>query len=304
MRARRAFSVAELIVAIAVVTVVGGAIATAMQRQQQVFRSIALMVGGRADVRDAAEVLASDLSSATPLDTIALAADSAVEFYSTIAHSVSCDSAPGYTLRLPPEKTVRALRVTSMLATPDTGDIVLVYVQDGTVSEGARWDRHSVAVVASQQAGTACPASTGFTMPADAASPSKVITLHLPASDSVRAGAPVRVIRRVRYSLYRSSDSRWYLGNRRCIASGPSSCGVIQPVSGPYAAYAAGTGGLVLRYADAGGALLSPADASWGTARIDIAVRGRPSTTTRPGHAGSVAYHDSAATVVALRNRD
>lgn len=290
--------------AIVVVAIVGGGIAEAMRRQQQVFRAIAVMVGARADVRDAAEVLASDLASVTPLDTIALAADTAVEFFSTIAHSISCDSAPGYTVRLPPEQTVGETHLTSMLATPDTGDVVLLYVRDTAVAGGARWDRHAVAAVSDQSAGTACPASTGFTSAEDAALPSTILTLHAPTSDAVSAGAAVRVLRRVRYSLYRSSDAKWYLGSRRCNAYGTPACGTIQPLSGPYAAYAAGQGGLALTYFDAAGESLSSGAALYGTARVDVAVRGRSSLMARPGHAGVAQYSDSTAIAVALRNRD
>lgn len=302
MSKRRAFSVVEVLVSIVVLTIVAGGIAEGMRRQQQVFRSIALMIRARADVRDAAEVLASDLSSASPLDTVHLAADSAVEFLGAIAHSVSCDSSPGYSLHLPPEKTASRRRLTTLLATPDTGDVVLLYSEDSSTADAGRWDRHTIAAVASGQTGTACPASTGFTAVSDAALPSTVITLGRAASSAVRAGAPVRILRRVRYSLYRSSDSKWHLGQRRCAAHAPSSCGTIQPLAGPYASYAAG--GLSLRYFDSDHAILSPASATSRTARIAITARVRLSALARPGRALAGPYVDSAASVVALRNRD
>ena len=101
---RRGFTLPELLVSILLLSVVGGAIAGGLRRQQQVFRSIAVLVSTRGDARDAAEVLAADLSSASSMDTLTLAVDSAVEFFSLIGASISCHPAPGYVVRLPPEK--------------------------------------------------------------------------------------------------------------------------------------------------------------------------------------------------------
>ena len=147
---RSGFTLIELLVAIALLTIVGGAIAEGLRRQQQVFRSIALMISARGNVRDAVEVLAADLSTASPLDTLPLARDSAVEFFSAIGASVSCDSVPGYTLRLAPEELAGGLLLTSLLATPDSGDILLVYNDDSAATAGEpRWDRHTIAAVSS-----------------------------------------------------------------------------------------------------------------------------------------------------------
>lgn len=305
MKARSGFALPELMVAIFVLVVLAGAVYDGLRRQQQVFRSIAAMVAVRGDVRDAAEVLAADLATASPLDTLPVARDSAVELYSTIVATVSCDSAPTYTLRIPPEKLERGLSLTTLLATPDSGDVLLVYRDDSasTASEG-RWDRHAIAAVGSQPAGTACPPATGLTSAADAAAPAHVFTLRGSASTLVRTGAPVRVLRRSRYSIYRSSDSRWYLGSRRCNALGPSVCGVIQPLSGPYAGYAAsGQSGLSLRYFDARHAVLSGPAAGTQLFRVEVAVRSRPDTRLYLGRSG-LPYQDSGAVSIALRNRD
>ncbi|MBA3580195.1 MAG: prepilin-type N-terminal cleavage/methylation domain-containing protein [Gemmatimonadaceae bacterium] len=303
---RSGFALIELLVAIALLAIVGGAISEGLRRQQQVFRSIALMVAARGDVRDAAEVLAADLSAASPLDTLPLARDSAVEFLSAIGASVSCDSAPGYTLRLPPEELAGGLLLTSLLATPDSGDILLVYNDDSAATAGEpRWDRHTITAVSSKPAATACPASTGFTTAGDATEPAYIVTLRSAASNGLNRGAPVRILRRGRYSLYRSSNSRWYLGNRRCNALGPSVCGVIQPLSGPYAGYSStGQSGIAYRYFDAAGASLSSLDAPTRVARVDIAVRARSSMPIQLGGLRPTQYMDSTSISIALRNRD
>lgn len=305
MRSRGGFALAELMIALLLLVVVGGAIHAGLSRQQQLFRSLAVMIATRADVRDAAEVLAADLSAASPLDTLPLAADSAVEFHATIVSSVSCDSAPGYTVRMPPDAAEAGPRLTVVSAAPDTGDVLLIYNDDSSLVAEPRWDRHIVASVSSQSAGIACPASTGLTAIGDAAAPSSVITLRGSAHAGIRLGAPVRILRRGRYSLYRASDSRWYLGHRRCNSTGGSACGLIQPLSGPYQSYAAaGKGGIALRYLDANGAPLAFEAARTGAARIELAVRAAASRPIYLGRAFPAQFGDSASVSIALRNRD
>ncbi len=302
----RGFTLTELIVAIALFSIVGGAIYEGLRRQQQVFRSIALMVATRSDVRDAAEVLATDLLSASPLDTLPLASDSAVEFSSNIGTSISCDSAPGYTIRIPPENLASKLPLTSLLAAPDTGDLLLIYNDDSVATAGQpRWDRHTIASVSSGTAATACPPSTGFTSSEDGAAQAHVITLRNAASSWIRRGAPLRIVRRGSYSLYRSSDSRWYLGYRRCNPLGPSSCKPIQPLGGPYTGYSkAGQSGVSFEYFDAASGPLTSVDAGFRTARINISVRGQPLGLLRLGRTPAAGYMDSTLISVALRNRD
>lgn len=306
MTPRRGFALAELLVAVLLIAIVGGTIASALRRQQQLFRSIAVMVSTRGDVRDAAEVLAADLSSVSPVDTLPLAADSAIEFLGLIGTSISCDPAPGYVIRLPPEKLQSGYRLTTLLAAPDSGDVLLVLNYDSAATAGEpRWDRHVIAAVSSATASSACPSTTGFTTAADQTAPSYVVTLSGAVSDGVSSGAPVRILRRTRYSLYRSSDSRWYLGQRRCDPLGPSSCRPIQPVSGPYAGYSsAGRSGVSFDYFDAAGTALTPWEAGSRVARIGVVVRGRSQVLPRFGRSSTGDYADSSATAVALRNRD
>ena len=306
LKRRAGFTLAELLIVITLLAIVGGAIHDGLRRQQRLFRSIAAMIAARSDVRDAAEVLFADLISASPLDTLRVATDSAVEFMSAAGTSVSCDSNPGFTLRLPPEDLASGLRLTSLPTVPDTSDLVLIFNDDSAATSGVpRWDAHAVAAVSSQPAATACPSVTGFTSAADAAAAARTITLRTAASSAVRAGAPLRIVRRSRYSLYRSSDSRWYLGHRRCSPLGPSTCETVQPVSGAYAPYSgAGGSGVSLRYFGVGGDPLGSWDAKSRAALIEITVRARASPLFAPGRMPSAAYTDSATVSVALRNRD
>jgi type II secretory pathway pseudopilin PulG len=306
MTMRRGFALAELLVSILLISIVGGAIAAGLRRQQQLFRSIAVMVSTRADARDAVEVLAADLSSASPIDTLTLAVDSAVEFFSLIGASVSCDSAPGYVIRLPPEKLQSGHRLTTLLAAPDSGDVLLVFNHDsaGTADE-PRWERHGVVAVSSTSGGSACPSATGFTTAADQSAPAYVVTLSGAVSDGISSGAPVRIMRRTRYSLYRASDSRWYLGQRRCASPSPHACGAIQPVSGPYMAYAgAGQSGFALRYLDPDSEPVWSPGGSSRVALVEVTVRVRGPTPIQLGGPAPSQFLDSTTLSIALRNRD
>lgn len=306
MTTRRGFSLAELLVSITLIAIVGVVLAGGLTRQKHIFRSIATMVSARGDARDAVEVLAADLSSASPIDTLTLAVDSAVEFFSLVGASISCDSAPGYVVRLPPEKLRSGYRLTTFLTAPDSGDMLLLLNQGSVVTgDEPRWDRRMIAAVSAATATSTCPASTGFTTAADQAAPAYVLTLSAAAGDGALSGAPVRILRRARYSLYRSSDSRWYLGQRRCGSLTPPGCGAIQPVSGPYMAYSAtGQSGLALRHFDAAaGPLWSPNGTSR-VAMIEVTARVKGLPPIRYGGRAIAPFVDSASLSVALRNRD
>lgn len=295
-----------MLISVCMIAIVGGAISEGMRRQQLLFRSIAAIVAVRGDVRDAAEVIAADISSASPADTLPLASDSGVELYALIGASVSCDSSPGYVIRIPPEELRNGNVLTNLLSIPDSSDLLLVFHADTTSGGEARWDRHSIAAVSSQAASVACAAATGFTTAADAATPARVFTLRTPASPDVRAGAPVRLLRRTRYSLYRASDSRWYLGSRRCNALGSSPCNAIQPLSGPYQPYSSSPGqsGLSFRYFGADGSALLAPPGGQDVARVGLAARARSRVPVSLGVRLSAPYLDSTALAIALRNRD
>ena len=293
-----------MLISIIVVALVGGAICEGMRRQQILFRSIAAIVAVRGDVRDAAEVIAADMSSASPVDTFPLATDSGVELFTLIGAAVSCDSAPGYAIRIPPETLQSGNVLTNLIAIPDSADLLLVFNEDAG-GEG-RWVRHSIAGVSSQPASAVCAGDSGFTTTADAAAPARVIALGSPAGAGVRAGAPVRLLRRTRYSLYRASDSRWYLGSRRCNPLGASPCNAIQPLSGPYQPYSSSPGqsGLIFRYVGADGSALLAPPAGQNVARVELAVRARSRAPVSLGVRFPAAYLDSAGLAIALRNRD
>lgn len=293
-RSRPGLSLAEIAIVIALLGVIGATIGSAMLHQQRFYGDARDLLQVREGVRDAMEVLSTDLRGASSSDTVRLMADSAVELFTGIGTSVVCRTIQSNSFALAEESPGNAL--SSFLLYPDTGDIALLY-RDSADAAGSHWERHRIAAFAPSAAGSGCllygiePAE-GF-----------VLTLQSPPNGEVKSGTPVRFVRRGRYSLYRSSDAEWYLGYRRCNALGPSLCGTIQPVSGPYRRYSSDRSktGFLFEYFDARGERVT-AGSPLGVARIDITSRAEGRRRRRIGHADGL-IGASASGSVAIRNR-
>ena len=306
---RRGFSLVELIVAVLVASVIGTALVVTLRNQERFYSSATEIVGLRSQLRDAGDVLVSDIrGAAVARYGLQLMTDTAAEFFATLGSSIICVSPGGRTLFLPPATLSSGTVLTSLLASPDTGDLALIYSMPGGNPDSARWVESRISSFASRSLATSCPASSGFTSSMDAAAGRTGFALTLPVAPSagIRKGAPVRFLRRGRYSLYRSSDGDWYLGYRRCNAIGRSVCTTVQPVSGPYLSYSrngAGTGGLAFRYFDGNGVELLDASLSPTIARIDVVLRGETRRAVSLAGDARARYRDSAVVTISPRNR-
>lgn len=298
---RRAFSLVELVVVLTVLGVVGAAIGMLLVRQQRFYRGAGETLNAREGVRDALAVLAGDIRGLAVADTVRLLTDSAIEMFSSIGTSTVCQITDDTHAGLPPATSVTAL--TSLLTQPDTGDLALFY---RATADSSHWERHRVAGFSASALTSTCPPSSALSSSDDVAAGAQgyQLTLQSPLSANVLPGAPVRFVRRGRYSLYRAADGDWYLGYRRCNALGSLTCGAIQPLSGPYRRYSTdhGATGILFEYFDAQGNRLGPGASPLALARVDVTARaqsrqqlvieGRRST---PG--------DSAIISIAVRNR-
>lgn len=307
-RSRAGFTIVEIIVATAIAAMIGATLMMTLRRQQRFYSSATEILEVRSQLRDAADVLTADIrSAAVTRYGLSLMTDSALEFFSGIGSSVVCQTPSGQTLFLPPTELASGTTLTSLLVSPDTGDIALIYAMPGGLPDSARWVESRIAAFGARALAASCPASAGFTSASDAVAGRTgfALTLSTGMSPAVRKGAPVRFLRRARYSLYRSSDGDWYLGYRRCNALGPSICGTVQPVSGPYLPYGRGgvSAGLAFRYYDQDGAELVDASLSPGVARVDIVLRGETARAVSLVGDARVRYRDSAIVSVSPRNR-
>jgi prepilin-type N-terminal cleavage/methylation domain-containing protein len=299
---RLGFTLLELAMVLGILGVVGSAIGLTLLRQQRFYRGTEELVGAREGVRDAIEILSTDIRGMSVADTASLLADSAVEMFASVGSSVVCQIA-GPEIGLPAGTSPRGNTLTALVTQPDTGDLAL-FLRD-SVDGGSLWERHRIAAFSARSKATTCPPSTGFAADDEAATGSAfVVVLPTALTDHVHRGAPVRFIRRGRYSLYRSSDGGWYLGYRRCNALGPSVCGAIQPLSGPYRAYSNNprSTGLLFEFFDGSGVRLAPGSSSLTLARVDITARSE-SRQRLAIEGRSWMPADSATVSIAVRNR-
>ena len=297
----RGFGLVELLIALVIAGGMAAAMVATLARQQRFYSSAAAILDVRAQLRDAGDILATDIRGASLSLGTPVRADSALELFTTLGTSVGCTSA-GVSVGLPPTVLTSGANLTSLLALPDTGDLALLYVSD-PLTNSAAWETHRIAAFSTRSVASACPASSGFTRIGETGATAYEVTLASIPSASVRPGAPIHFVRRARYSLYRSSDNKWYLGYRRCAAMGPSSCAAIQPVAGPYNGYSPTQSGLVFRYFDRDGLELPPASPTEALARVDIVVRGTSSRQANLAGDSRSRYRDSVVISVAPRNR-
>ncbi|MEO5588937.1 MAG: prepilin-type N-terminal cleavage/methylation domain-containing protein [Gemmatimonadaceae bacterium] len=304
---RRGFTLTELIVATAIGSLVATAIIGTLVRQQRFYQAASETLATRSQLRDGADVLVADLrGSAVSSLGLPLMTDTAIEMYTIIGSSIACAESASSIIGLPPSTLTAGNTLTSLLAAPDTGDLALVFTAPPGFPDSSRWVSVRIASFAARSLATSCPASTGFTTAADSypGATGYLLTLATLPPFSIRRGSIVRILRRVRYSLYRSADGRWYLGYRRCNLADPAQCVAVQPVSGPYRPYGSGASGLEFRYFDSTGLRLMSGTQSRSVARVEIILRGETADAISMAGENRQRWRDSTVATVSPRNRE
>ncbi len=302
--ARNGFTVAEIAVVLVLLGALGSMVGLTLMRQQRFYRSTTELLQAREAVRDAMEVMTTDIRGMSVSDTVRLAADSAIEFFANIGSSIVCQTIGVSAVGLPGAAARRGNVLTAFLTDPDTGDYA-VFLRAS--SDGAtEWERHRILGFVERSVETVCPRTSTFSRQPDldASATGFLLQLSAPLSPEIVAGAPVRFVRRGRYSLYHAADGRSYLGYRRCNAVGASACGAVQPVSGPYRDYSSNqrSTGLLFEYFDESVARLTPAMSPLAISRVDVTARAQ--SRQRIAVAGRVSVPADSATVsIAIRNR-
>jgi hypothetical protein len=287
---RRAWTLHEMLISLAVMGLVTGLAAHAAVAQLRFFQGVGEVTAVRAQVTEVGTIAAAVLWGVSPADGEILAAtDSAIEVSAPFAAAVVCVGGTGSLTVAAPVPTGNTLASADNV--PEAGDVARLFIAD---SNGAGWIHVSMASSAS--AGGPCP---GF--PAVG----RTWQLQLREPIVVPAGAVLRWTRRIRLSLYRASDARWYLGVRDWnVAS--QRLNTIQPVAGPLLSYSVdGTrSGLRFRYAGLdGGELTSPIEFARVASISVTALADAKRPVRMPGLASdSGRYRDSVAVTIALRN--
>ena len=305
---RHGFTLVELLVAMVLLALVGGAIVTVLLRQQQFYNSTHTVLETRQQIRQAAAMLPSDLRGISSVggDIYAMT-DSSIEFRSAFGTGIVCITTPATgRVNLVPLNLLRGSAFTTWFTAPVANDSVAIY-DDGATFSGNDdvWRMHGITTVTAL-AGSAvnCPNTTGLAQPADLFASNTIyqLTLSPVQTATIRVGAAVRFFRKVHYSLYRNAaDGLWYLGFYDCKFGRTPNCNAIQPIAGPLNAYSAGsTSGLQLTYYDSLNVVTAVRNQ---VARISLVARGQSSDLVNLTGGRGKLFGDSIRIEVGLRNR-
>jgi hypothetical protein len=287
---RHGWTLHEMLVSMGITGIVLGLVSHAATGQLRFFRSVADAVAVKGQSRSASEIIASALWDASPAaGDLVVAQDSAIELRASIGSAIACASTPGsVTVSAPAVTGGNAL--SAFFELPDAGDRLAVLFAD---SLAATWV--TMRVASPPVAGAACPAFPSI---------SATWTIALMEQLIVPEGAALRFTRPLRFSLYRASDGRWYLGGKSWNVAAQR-FNAIQPVAGPLLAYDQNPvkSGLVFTYRDGSGGVLSSDASPTEIASVTVIARAqsiRPTPATTSTHGRS--HVDSAAVTIALRN--
>lgn len=273
----------ELLVALLLTGIVTAALLRSRAASHDAARDAIARGEARRQLRAGVGAVLATLRGASPAGGDLLAVtDTALELHVTLGATVWCGATPA----LPGvPATVTLLAPTgsdfaAWLDAPASGDAILVLVRDAT-----EWRWHRAAV-----------AGAGLPVRSDCAGAEGRAASRVPlvagALLAVPPGSPARLLRRARWSVYRSRG-RHFLGWRDAAAGGVG-LDVVQPVSGPHDVRdGAGTRGPGLAF----GFLDETGAPTWRAADVaTVVVRGR--VTAEQG----VGAGESLAVASALRN--
>ena len=320
-RARRGFTLVEVIIVLVIFGIVGGVITRVILRQQRFYQGVNQIMTNRSQLRQAISVLPVDLRSLSSIgDDVLAVSDSGIEIQMHVASGIMCQRNGGDEITLPPLTLANGQTLTSFTQRPAFGDVMYVYNDSSAVGNGDdRWQMFEVLDVLNSTTRCLGPSFVNVALDAgktrtvlrvSSTEPNDPVTFG-PISQYITVGAPVRIVRRARYALFQDTDSKWYLGFAEWDKA-TNSYNALAAVSGPYEPYVSGAGaasGLGFRYYDNSGTEIASGAAQADRrriARIDLVARGRTEMNVRAdGIQGGAnrQYSDSLRVTVMLRNR-
>jgi prepilin-type N-terminal cleavage/methylation domain-containing protein len=281
-RRRAGFTLAELMIVVVLIGVIGGALTSLLVRQQRFHRAIASVTDSRARMRDVATILPTDLRSISTVgkDILALSLTS-MQFRAFVGTSIVCRLVSTTVVDIPPKVLASGNVLTAWINPPVAGDIGYIY-DEGQNSGNAddSWVPFTISSVASAVNTNWCPTSSTFTTAGDAGATSYEITADAaPATTRVQLGSVLRFAREVRYSIYQGADGQWYVGYERCTPNAdrtlPGICANREVLAGPVqpATTDAATSGLYFLFYDQNGGQITDVANAAQIARVDVGIR-------------------------------
>lgn len=298
-RARRGYSLVELLISMVILGMIGGALAKMMMGQQRFFQRTAEQMNVRRELRTGLSLLPTELRGVSSVAGDLLTwTSSSVTFRSTLGSAIICAKSNSTTIDLPPLNGAKAI-TSSWYATPDVGDTLFVLRADSSGSKGDFWSAHRITSIST--ATTYCPGSpyTDANLDAGKSRYRLVVTPALP--DSAVVGSPMRFTRSARYALSQQASGRYYL-TRTEYLNGAWATAI--PVSGPYVAPGLnGAGGLIVAMYDSTGVAVTNTVNATKVARIDLTLRAQGLSSSGTYGVSTTTVMDSVQLRIALRNR-
>ena len=297
------FTLVELLIALIVGGTVAAAVVGVLRRQQRFYVDAGALVARRVALRDATGIIPGELRSlAPPAGDVIAFSDSSFDILATIGTAVACDTvAGGEAIDLAPGSSPGATTLATLTAfttAPDTGDLALIF--DAGADDSSSDDAWSALRIAGVSSGNGLCDSSPLApaIQAGGATTRLRFVLGERVRPTVRPGAFVRVLRRVRYRFYRAASGDWFLGYSEWNGAGFES---VQPVSGPFAPYAVrGQSGIRFRYFDATDVELPVGSDARGIARIEVTAHGAAGSGL--SRSGAI-RRDSQTVTIRLRNQ-
>ncbi|MBI1723747.1 MAG: prepilin-type N-terminal cleavage/methylation domain-containing protein [Gemmatimonadetes bacterium] len=274
---RAGFTLIELIIAVAMSSIVLGAVYRILVNNQRFYRAQSQIVDVQQNVRAVAEILPAELRELDAADgDIIQMSDTALRIKAMRSFSVIC--APPNVVS--GEITVRNSLTYSYRSVDPARDNVLVFA-DGDVQSTAD-DQWLDAPASGVTTGVICTDGAAATR----------LTLTGANLANVTDGSPVRTYELVNYRLYDDGTGTWWVGVQS-FSSGAWSA--TSPVAGPFRP----NDGITFTYYDTTGTVTAvPAD----VAQIQLTVRGRSTQPIQVQGRSPGQYQDSLTVFVALRN--
>jgi prepilin-type N-terminal cleavage/methylation domain-containing protein len=298
-RTRRGFSIAELLITLGILGVIGVIVSRLMIGQQRFYQRTNEQMEMRRELRSAMSLIPADLRSISSSGGDLTNFDnSSIQFRAVIGASMICNKASSTQMDIPPINMARNT-LTSWYTQPVAGDTLWVF--NDSLSRGAEDDEwKALRITSVAQSTTLCPLSPYLDATLDAGKPRFRITVNASMGDSVKTGSAIRFTRSTRYFLDDEDSGSWYL-HRSEYLDGNWTDAVA--VSGPYAAPAGSAGGMRFAYYDSLGAAVTTVANSRRVSRIDLLLRAKGQNSSGPVGGASVLNTDSLAFRIALRNR-
>ena len=204
---QRGTTLVELLVALALGSVVAAMFAQSVAVQRRAERVVAHSTAAASAADEAVDVLASAIARVSDADSMLVRGDTALEWRATVGVALACFAG------------------SDTVVVSDTGPATWWESQPGIgdavdVANGVgAWTGREVVAMSARSNGGACGAAQR--------------TLRLNAALPDSGALLVRVARRRRFMLYRGGDGDWWLGERTCSYAAPVSCDAAQPIAGP-----------------------------------------------------------------------